>query len=127
MNPNARQNMAMFSFILGILSLIFLLFGFSMPLAALGIILALLSRGGEAMAPRARSGLILSALGLVIGIAITVSSIVMLRSGAFQDAFDEMRKTLEMTYSEEEADEVLEQLDELFGATPSPSEGGAGK
>lgn len=124
---NAQRSMAAFSFILGITSIVMLLFGFSLPLAALGLIVALLSRGGESLLPRAKAGLIMSLIGLIIGVVSIVFSLFLIRSGALNDTYDEMREIIETTYSEEEADELIEQFNEILGITPSPTEGGSSK
>ena len=126
---NAQQGMATFSFVLGILSLIMLLFGLGLPAGALGLVLALLSRGGGSFLPRAKTGLILSAIGLAVSLIITLSSIVMIRSGALQETFDEMRNVLETTYEGDEADELIQEFEEMLGITAAPSaeKGGSGK
>lgn len=124
MNGNAQRNMALFSLVLGVLSLIMILFGFSLPFAALGLILALLSRGGGGLLPRAKAGLAVSVIGLILGLVITITSVWMIRSGALDQLYKDMRNTIENTYNGEEADELLEQFDEMFGDLPSSGNGG---
>ena len=120
----AQQNMATISFILGILSLIMLLFGFGLPAAALGLITAHLSKGSGPMLPKAKSGFIMSLIGLIISLVIIASSIIMIRTGALQDAYDQMREMVETTYSGDDTDELVKELEEMLGITPAAENGG---
>jgi len=125
---NAQQNMATFSFLLGILSLIMLLFGLGLPAGALGLIVALLSRGKDAFLPKAKIGFILSLIGLIISLVITVSSVILIRSGALQNSYEQMKEMIETNYGGSDTDELVEQLGEMFGITPEPADdGGEGK
>lgn len=76
------EGMAMASVILGVAALLTsCCIYIAMPCGALGIILALLSRGGHMnMSSQANVGLILSAIGLVLTITLIVASFVFVLS-----------------------------------------------
>ncbi len=111
---------------MGIISLVMLIFGFSLPFAAMGIILSLLSREGEKPDPAARSGFIMSLIALIIGLVITASSIFIMRSGVLEDTLFSMRNNLEETYGEDQADDIMDQFEEMLGVTEAPK-GGEGQ
>ena len=70
-SSQARNNsMSTAALVLGICSIVFICCGGSTITGALGIILALLSRGGGIMDGRAKSGMILSIIGLSLFIVI---------------------------------------------------------
>ena len=93
-NYPAKSGLAVTSLILGVLSLFFLLMGLSLPIAALGIIVALLSRGNGDLLPRAKAGLALSLLGAALGICVIIWAYHMLNSAEF----GELIKQLEEMY-----------------------------
>jgi len=74
----ASQKLANASFVLGIISIFSVFFCCPFVLSAIGITLALLSKGAsDALKPKAKNGLILSIVGLVVSFVILVTSIVM--------------------------------------------------
>ncbi len=99
--------------ILGLISLLLIATGFSIILGALGIILALLSRGSGPLSGRAKAGLITSALGIFGGIAVVAVTYITLFSGDPEQAMERLN-TLYNTYIEQgsldsdDIDEVLE-------------------
>lgn len=105
---DSKEKLKLASMIAGIFSIIFLIFGFALPLGALGLLFALLSRDTEKFEGRAMTGFILSLIGLIIGGATTVSSLYLLTSGTYE-------KMLEEYYGDtEEENDYLEQLKEYF-------------
>ena len=116
--------MSLFSFVMGILSLVFLMFGFALPFAALGLILAILSRTEGAMLPRARAGLIMSVIGLAAGLVITITSAYLISSGALEETYREMTEMFENNGDSDEYDRVLEELREMFADGASGNGGG---
>ncbi len=73
----AAERLATASLILGIVSLVSTLCCCPFIFSAIGIVLALLSKGAEkALRPRAKTGLILSVIGLVISVVIVVLTVV---------------------------------------------------
>lgn len=107
---NSQEKLQFASLILGITSLAFLLFGLSLPLGALGLILALLSRGnGEPIQGRAVAGMITSLIGLVFGAVILIATIYMIHTGVY----DELLKQFNSYYSQS-AGTVIGALQEVF-------------
>ena len=113
----AADKLATASFVLGIISLFSVLCCCPFVFSAIGIVLALLSKGAEsALRPRAKTGLILSLTGLVVSIVLTVFTIVfplvMYRTNP------EFRKNLDnaMINSLEQDEELFRQLygDEVY-------------
>ena len=93
---DSSPGMASAALVLGICSVALFWIGISFITGALGILLALLSRGIVSMKSNARIGLTLSAIGLAIEIAIFSFGIYLFRSGAmdpyidqFQDLYEE--------------------------------------
>lgn len=87
---NKKNSMATASLILGIASFSFICCGGSIPLGALGIILALLSRVDGPMHNHAKAGMILSSIGFVLSLVvygITVASLIL--SGEFSDIMED--------------------------------------
>ena len=75
------NGMATASLILGIIGIVCSCCCFlSVPLAALGIILALLSKGGSRMSDRAKTGLGISIAGLCVTVVLTIILLVFSRS-----------------------------------------------
>lgn len=72
----AAERLATASFILGIISLVSVLCCCPFVISAIGIVLALLSKGAEEkLRPRAKTGLILSIIGMGISIVLTIFTI----------------------------------------------------
>ncbi len=100
--------------ILGLLSCVILYF--SLPLGALGILFALLSRGSRPhMTTRAKVGLGLSAAGLVLTLSLTATALYQYRDLFSSDQFQEQLKDyLEYYYQEQEPQDADDLLDDLF-------------
>lgn len=120
----AADRMATAAFILGIISLFSTLCCCPFIFSAIGIILALLSKGAEeALRPRAKTGLILSVVGLVISIVITVATIAfpifmfetnpMYRENMIE-TYEETIEENESMFREVYGDEVYEQMEEML-------------
>ena len=76
--PKNNNGMAMASLILGILSIVMCCCcGFGIILGAIGIVLAILSRGREPMETSAKAGFCLSIGGIVLGIAVLILAFAM--------------------------------------------------
>jgi len=72
--PARSNSISAVSLIFGVVSLILIISGLSIPLGALGIITGLLSRGNGVLDQRAKIGIALSLLGITIGICIIIWS-----------------------------------------------------
>lgn len=81
--------------ILGILSIIMIVTGFSFIIGSMGIILALLSRGRGRFSTQAMTGLITSAIGVVGGILITLVAFFTIYSGNLDEAIDRLNSLYE--------------------------------
>ena len=106
----SREKMQMASMIFGIVSLIAILMGFSMPFGAIGLILVLMSRNGSPMPPKAVIGLVTSLIGLIFGIMILISSLIIVSNVGY----DRLLKEFEQ-YSEYGYDGTEYSLDSLLG------------
>lgn len=81
--PKGSNGMALASLILGILSIVMCCCGgFGVILGAVGIVLAILSRGREPMETNAKAGLCLSIGGIVLGIVVLVLAFVTMSSNS---------------------------------------------
>ena len=80
-NRNAMPTTAL---ILGVMSLLFIFFGMSLPIGALGVIAALLSRGRGSLDSRAKAGLAISMLGITVGICTLIYTYFYMQSAEFQ-------------------------------------------
>ncbi len=89
--------MASASLILGMLSLIMILTGFSVIIGSVGIILALLSRVSGPLAGKAKAGLAASLIGILGGIAVLWFTFSTLFSGNLNQAMDRL-DSLYQTY-----------------------------
>lgn len=84
--PRKSNNMALASLILGILSIVLCCCGgFGVILGAVGIVLAILSRGSEPMETSAKVGLGLSIGGIVLGILVLIMSFAFAGSDQFRN------------------------------------------
>ncbi len=73
----AAEKLATAALVMGIISLVSILCCCPFVFSAIGIVLALLSKGAEkSLRPRARTGLFLSIVGLVVSLLLTVATIV---------------------------------------------------
>ena len=120
----AADRLATASMVLGIISLFSILCCCPFVFSAIGIVLALLSKGAEeALRPRAKTGLILSVVGLVVSfvlIAFTIAfPLVMYKTNPefkknFDKAIEESLEQDEQLYRQLYGDEVYDQMHELF-------------
>lgn len=114
------NGMATAALVLGICSLVFICCGGSFVFGALGIILALLSRGASEMHGNAKAGLILSIIGFTASIVIFIFTfIALLSSNEFTDIMEDYQYFYENgdEYDNYEIDEdylnqLLEQYEE---------------
>ena len=88
---------------LGICSVALFLTGISFITGALGILLALLSRGTLPMKSAPKAGLILSAAGLAIELAIFSFGIYLFQSGALEPYVDQLEEIYEELYEDSAA------------------------
>lgn len=80
-----KNNMALASLIVGVLSILLCCCGgFGVILGAVGVVLAILSRGREPMENNAKIGLGLSIGGIVLGIAVLIMAFAMVGSDEFR-------------------------------------------
>lgn len=104
--PTASRVCGIISFSLGILSVTACCLGYlSIPLGALGILFAMLSRRiGKQMPPACKSGITLSIIGIVVGIVMMVLSIYV---------------TITDPQFWEQSQEIMELYEELYEGTYS--------
>ncbi len=98
---NSKEKLQLASMTAGIISLILIIFEFAVPVAALGIIFAVMSSDGKSIEGRGQTGLIISIIGLVFGLIITISSFYLVLSGTY----DKILKQLESTYSDDSSND----------------------
>lgn len=120
----AADSLATASFVMGILSLVSMLCCCPFVFSAIGIVLALLSKGAEkTLRPRAKTGLILSIVGMVISVVLTVFTItlplVMYRTNPefrknFDDAMVQSLEQDEELFRQLYGDEAFDQMMDLF-------------
>ena len=122
----AADRLATASLVLGIISLVSVLCCCPFVFSAIGIVLALLSKGAEkTLRPRAKTGLILSITGMVVSVVLIVFTvvfpIVMYKTNPeFKKNVDrEMIRSLEQDeqlFRQLYGDDVYEQMKNLFGS-----------
>ena len=120
----AAERLATASMVLGIISLFSILCCCPFVFSAIGIVLALLSKGAEeALRPRAKTGLILSIVGLVVSVVLigfTVAfPLVMYKTNPefkknFDKAIEESLDQDEDLYRQLYGDDVYDQMHDLF-------------
>lgn len=98
-NAPSRNGLAVTSMVLGILSLMMILMGLALPVGALGIITALLSRGSGEMNRHAKIGLAVSLLAIALGFCVLIYAYRVINSAEFA--------------------EILKQYEELYGVSVS--------
>ena len=98
-SDDSSPGMATAALVLGICSLVLFFTGLSFITGALGILLALLSRGSLPMRPAAQSGLILSVIGLVIEISLFGFIFYLFCSGAIDPYLDQIQQMYENFYA----------------------------
>ena len=118
--PSPR--MQIFSMVLGIMSLTMIITGFGLPIGALGLIVALLSRGTGPVVGRAKAGMIMSIVSMCISGLLLLVTIVMLATGAMADYADQIRAILQ-NYSDDESDQqYMDDIVKLLtGSSEKPS------
>lgn len=113
--PDPHVRLATIAMILGIIGIVFGIQVFGLPFSGVAIILALLSRGDRPqLEPRAKTAVILGAVGLVVGIITTV----VITYSAFRVLpqllqTPEFHQAMEQFYGEQ-TDEVIELLEEQY-------------
>ena len=120
----AAERLATASMVLGIISLFSILCCCPFVFSAIGIVLALLSKGAEeALRPRAKTGLILSIVGLVVSVVLigfTVAfPLVMYKTNPefkknFDKAIEESLDQYEELYRQQYGDDLYDQMHEYF-------------
>ena len=87
-----RNQMPTTALIIGVMSLIFIFFGLSLPVGAIGVIVAFLSRGKGMMDSRAKAGLAISMLGITFGICSLIYTYFYMQSPEFQMLINQYRQ-----------------------------------
>ena len=110
------QAFSIASLVLGLLSVTIGCCGISLPLGALGILFALLvRRKGKQMESTARAGFILSIIGFIIGIFLTIYAVASIPLLMQNDAYREWFNTY--FHVGTELDEYLEYIQNYYGIT----------
>ena len=120
----AAERLATASMIMGIISLVSILCCCPFVFSAIGIVLALISKGAEsALRPRAKTGLILSITGLVVSVVLMAATIifpiVMYKTNPefrknMNNAMTESLEQDEQLFRQLYGDDVYEQMKEMF-------------
>lgn len=120
----AAESLATASLVLGIISLVSTLCCCPFIFSAIGIVLALLSKGASnVLRPRAKTGLILSIAGLVVSVVLTVFTIVfpivMYKTNpvfrqSINEAMEQSLKQDEQLYRSLYGDDVYDQMRDLI-------------
>lgn len=124
----AADKLASAAFVLGIISLFATFCCCPFVFSAIGIILALLSKGAEqALRPKARTGLILSIIGMAVSLILSIFLIAfpifMMKTNPLfkQEIINEMQKQIEMNkdlyekaYGEDFVEDFEDYLNEAF-------------
>lgn len=120
----ASEKLANASFILGILSLFSVFCCCPFVLSAIGITLALLSKGAsEMLKPKAKTGLILSIVGLFTSLAVIIGSVVMplvmaklnpAIGDSFKQQYLDVLEQNEDFYRDAYGDETYEMIEDLI-------------
>lgn len=104
------QGFSMASFILGVLSVTIGCCGISLPLGALGIFFALLVyRKGKKLNSTAKSGLVLSSIGVILGILLIIYSVLTLPS-----LMNQLREQIDQAQSGSVPDAYTEFLNRYY-------------
>lgn len=101
--PTASRICGIISFGLGIFSVTACCLGYlSIPLGALGILFAMLSRRlGKQMPPACKSGIILSVIGIVVGLVMMIATIyITITDPQFWEQMQETMELYEEMYEE---------------------------
>ncbi len=97
---DSKKKLQLASLTAGIISLTLLIFDLSVPVAALGIIFAIMSRDEGPIEGHGQAGLITSIIGLVFGLIFAIFSFYLMFSGTY----DKIMKQLEETYTNNSSD-----------------------
>lgn len=89
-----RSTAASTAFIIGLVSVIFIFIGMSLPMGAFGVIVALLSRGNGEMEGKAKAGLALSMAGMAYGIYSTIYSVYLLTTPEFSKMIETIQSLI---------------------------------
>lgn len=117
--PDRSYGMGSAALILGIISLVTVCcFYISIPLGALAILLALLSRGGqESFSNQAKSGLVLAIVGIIASLVLIIGAVATqvtyLRDGQFREQLKEYLRAY--GFDDSDVDEIDDILDDYFG------------
>lgn len=121
----AAESLATASFVIGIISLVSMLCCCPFVFSAIGIVLALLSKGAEkTLRPRAKAGLIMSIIGIAVSLVLTAFTIALpvvmyTTNPEFRKNFDDaMVNSLEQDeelYRQMYGDEAYDQMMDIFG------------
>lgn len=104
-----RNNMAIASMVCGIVALVMCCMGLSLPLGALAILFAILSRRkGQTMNSMSIAGIVTGIIGLLLGIVIMLYSLFLMQDPYFQRG---MYDSFEEVYGEDFAD----MMGEMYG------------
>lgn len=120
----AADKLASASFVLGIVSLFSTLCCCPFVFSAIGIILALLSKGGEkVLRSKAKTGLMLSCIGMVVSVVLTIFTIalpIVLIKGnpeykkvfieSYENAMEENEDAFRQMYGDEQYEEMEQQM-----------------
>lgn len=120
----ASEKLANASFVLGIISLFSVFCCCPFVISAIGITLALLSKGASvALKPKAKTGLILSVVGMATSLAVIISTLVMPFVMAklnpeigenFKQQYREVLEQNEDLYRDLYGDEVIEKMEDMI-------------
>lgn len=118
----AADKLATAAFVLGIISLFSTLCCCPFIFSAIGIILALLSKGGEkVLRQKAKTGLVLSCIGMVVSVVLTVFTLalpfVLIKGNPeykkiFVETYEETLKENEDTFRQIYGDEAYEDMEQ---------------
>lgn len=124
LKEQSAKKLANASYVLGIISIFSVFCCCPFVISAIGITLALVSKGAsEALLPKAKTGLILSIVGMIVSFAIIIGSVVMPLVLAklnpaigenFKKQYIEVLENNEQFYREMYGDETYETLEELI-------------
>lgn len=122
LREEASVKLANASFVLGIISVFSVFFCCPFILSAIGITLALLSKGASSMLkPKAKSGLILSIIGIVVSIVVLIGTVAMpiimaklnpAIGESFKQQYLDVIEQNEDLYRETYGDETVDALEE---------------
>lgn len=124
----AADRLANAAFVLGIISLFSTLCGCPFVFSAVGIVLALISKGAEkTLRPKAKTGLALSVIGMVVSLVLTVFTIalpfVLMKANpeykkvfveSFEESLEDNEEMFRSLYGDEVYEEMVDMVDEFM-------------